>query len=377
MRSRVPLLIAVTSLLVGLLLIRTAVVYSSDRLEERLRNYFENEPALLKVLIPADKKGINYYPFRKDKKLDYVGRSVSIYKGATATIFRVKVQTDYIEIQFNEGGGQTVGRIFTKSDWPFDGKDYGGRINVRFEREINDEDLAIPRMVALLSPLFCLLKDYDKNCYVEPLPERPMAEAEEAPRAPAPTVQITANPETIRRGECTNLSWKATNADNLEITDLGTVELRGRQEVCPQRDTCYQADASGPGGKASDEACVSIKGPAIDDDFTNNIRDVFFALDRSELRAAARDTLNANIVWLQRHPDVRFILEGHCDERATAEYNIGLGMRRAQAVREYLINIGITADRFTLVTYGEERPFASCHNESCWSQNRRVHFVQQ
>lgn len=176
MRHRVPLLIVISAFLASFLLIKTGVVQSADRLEERLRSYFENEPALLKVHVPADKKGINYYPFRKDKIIDYAGRGVSIFKGSTATIYRVKVQPDYIEIQFNEGGGQTAGRVFTESDWPFDGKDFGGRINVRFERNINDEDLAIPRMTAMLSPLFCLIKDYDKNCCVNPLPAPPPAE---------------------------------------------------------------------------------------------------------------------------------------------------------------------------------------------------------
>lgn len=352
-------------------------VQSSDRSEDNLRRYFENEPALLKIHLPADKKGVNYYPFRKDKKLDYVGRGVSIFKGATATIYRIKVLPDYIEIQFNEGGGTTAGRIFTRTDWPFEGKNYGGRINVRFDREISSEDLAIPNMVALLSPLFCLVKDYDKNCYMEPLPEKPAPEAEEAPRKAAPTVNITANPPSVRRGECSMLNWRSTNADNVEVSELGTVQVAGNQEVCPEKDTCYEAVASGPGGTATDSACVTVRGPAMDDDFSRGIRDVFFAVDRSNLSQESIATLRSNIEWLQRQPEVQFVVEGHCDERATSEYNIGLGMRRAQSVRNFLIRNGISADRFTIVSYGEERPFATCHNESCWWQNRRAHFAQQ
>jgi peptidoglycan-associated lipoprotein len=85
--------------------------------------------------------------------------------------------------------------------------------------------------------------------------------------------------------------------------------------------------------------------------------------------------LTANANYLKRWTSVRFNIEGHCDERGTAEYNLGLGDRRANAVKAYLVELGVPADRITVVSKGKETPFCSEHNEACWQQNRRGHFV--
>ena len=105
------------------------------------------------------------------------------------------------------------------------------------------------------------------------------------------------------------------------------------------------------------------------------LKDAFFDTDKAELRTDARDVLAADASWLKDHPSVRIMVEGHCDERNTEEYNLALGWRRANAVKTYLAQLGVTADRVSTISYGEEKPFATCHNESCWSQNRRAHFV--
>jgi len=105
------------------------------------------------------------------------------------------------------------------------------------------------------------------------------------------------------------------------------------------------------------------------------VKDAFFDTDKADLRADARDVLAADAAWLKDHPSVRFLVEGHCDERNTEEYNLALGWRRANAVKAYLTTLGVPADRISTISYGEEKPFATCHNESCWSQNRRAHFV--
>ena len=105
------------------------------------------------------------------------------------------------------------------------------------------------------------------------------------------------------------------------------------------------------------------------------LRDLFFDTDRYDLKLEARDTLAANAVWLQDYPSVRILVEGHCDERNTREYNLALGERRANAARNYLVNLGVPPSRIQTITYGEERPFALGHSEAAWLLNRRAHFV--
>jgi peptidoglycan-associated lipoprotein len=102
--------------------------------------------------------------------------------------------------------------------------------------------------------------------------------------------------------------------------------------------------------------------------------DVFFALDQSNLESQAQAKLQKNSEWLRRWTSTRITVEGHCDNRGTTEYNLALGERRAQAVKDYLVSLGIGADRIMTVSKGEESPFCMEDTESCWSQNRRGHF---
>jgi peptidoglycan-associated lipoprotein len=100
---------------------------------------------------------------------------------------------------------------------------------------------------------------------------------------------------------------------------------------------------------------------------------VFFETDSSELTSTARATLDKQAQWLTNYRQYsQFTVEGHADERGTREYNIALGARRAQAVRDYLISRGIAASRMRTISYGKERPVAVCNDISCWSQNRRT-----
>jgi peptidoglycan-associated lipoprotein len=102
---------------------------------------------------------------------------------------------------------------------------------------------------------------------------------------------------------------------------------------------------------------------------------VFFALDSSDLADEARASLQKNADYLKRWTSLRISVEGHCDERGTAEYNLALGERRATAVRTYLTSLGVSADRVTVVSKGKEQPFCNERAESCYSQNRRGHFL--
>jgi peptidoglycan-associated lipoprotein len=113
--------------------------------------------------------------------------------------------------------------------------------------------------------------------------------------------------------------------------------------------------------------------PGSQQDFIVNVGDrVFFETDSSELTPQARETLDKQAQWLNQYNRYAFTIEGHADERGTREYNIALGARRAQTVREYLVSRGVPGQRMHTISYGKERPVAVCNDISCWSQNRRA-----
>jgi peptidoglycan-associated lipoprotein len=117
----------------------------------------------------------------------------------------------------------------------------------------------------------------------------------------------------------------------------------------------------------------SASTPGSQQDFVVNVGDrVFFDTDQTDLSPTARETLDKQVQWLSRYSQYTFTIEGHADERGTREYNIALGARRAQNVRDYLIQHGIAANRMRTISYGKERPVAVCNDISCWSQNRRA-----
>jgi len=105
------------------------------------------------------------------------------------------------------------------------------------------------------------------------------------------------------------------------------------------------------------------------------LKDIFFDFDKSEIRPDAKASLAEDITWLKAHPQAAIAIEGHCDERGTSEYNLGLGERRAKATRDYLVASAIDGKRLTTVSYGKERPFVLGHDETAWKWNRRAHFV--
>jgi peptidoglycan-associated lipoprotein len=105
------------------------------------------------------------------------------------------------------------------------------------------------------------------------------------------------------------------------------------------------------------------------------LADVFFDLDESTIREDAKRPLQANSDWLKKWTSTQIIIEGHADSRGTAEYNLALGSRRADAVKQYLVSLGVPAERITVISKGKEQPFCTQEEESCWQQNRRGHFI--
>lgn len=215
------------------------------------------------------------------------------------------------------------------------------------------------------------------------VPATPPAPAP-APAPAQPTVTLNASPTSIDPGGTVTLSWSSTNATDLNIAPgVGKVAPEGSTPVNPTESTTYTITATGPGGTANASASVSVKtaapapapAPGMDELFQANVKDAFFDFNKSDIRADARQALSKTAEFLRSYPQLRVSLEGHCDERGSTEYNLGLGQRRSQAAKDYLVSLGIPADRMETVSWGKERPFCSEHTEECWQSNRRAHFV--
>jgi peptidoglycan-associated lipoprotein len=127
-------------------------------------------------------------------------------------------------------------------------------------------------------------------------------------------------------------------------------------------------------GSATPSAPTAPSGPAMDSaEYFNQVvgNGVYFALDSYDLNGAAQATLRGQAAWLGQNPSRTIVVEGHCDERGTREYNLGLGERRANAVKDYLVTLGVPSSRVRTISYGKERPVCVASNEECWSRNRR------
>jgi peptidoglycan-associated lipoprotein len=119
------------------------------------------------------------------------------------------------------------------------------------------------------------------------------------------------------------------------------------------------------------------KYPGIEGEFLESslLNDIHFGFDRYDLAPKAREILSQNAEILLKHPGTKFQIEGHCDERGTIEYNLALGERRANATKQYLLSLGVSANRMSTISYGEEMPVDPRQNEEAWSKNRRAHFI--
>jgi peptidoglycan-associated lipoprotein len=137
--------------------------------------------------------------------------------------------------------------------------------------------------------------------------------------------------------------------------------------------------AGGAGSTAAGGAATGTTIPALPSpkEFveTSALRNVHFDFDKYEVRGQDKPVLDENAQWLKSNANAMLLIEGHCDERGTNEYNLALGERRAKATRDYLVSVGIDGSRVTVISYGEERPLCTERTEACWAQNRRAHFL--
>jgi peptidoglycan-associated lipoprotein len=234
-------------------------------------------------------------------------------------------------------------------------------------------------------------------------PPPPVADAPPPPPTPpppAPTITLTANPATITAGQSTTLTWQATNATTVTLDQgLGNVAASGTRQVSPNASVTYNATATGPGGKASVPARVTVNAapappppttggkvapppppPAadpLDVQFERLLgnQPILFDYDSSSIRSSEVSKLQGHAAFLQKNPGLRFTIEGHADERGSQEYNVGLADERAASVMKFLADQGIAANRMTTISYGEERPVCTTPDEACYQRNRRAAFV--
>jgi peptidoglycan-associated lipoprotein len=215
---------------------------------------------------------------------------------------------------------------------------------------------------------------------VQPTPVPP-------PPAPAPTAMLTANPNTIDAGQAATLTWTTDYATNVTIDGIGKVDPSGSMKVTPSESTTYRLIAKNDLGTKEATARVTVTPPpppptasstGNESDaqmFSQNVKDVFFDYDSYDISSQYQSVIQSDARFLQQHPNMSFLIEGHCDERGSIEYNLALGENRAQSAKQALVQAGVSATRMRTISYGKERPFCTASTEACWQQNRRAHFA--
>ena len=208
------------------------------------------------------------------------------------------------------------------------------------------------------------------------------------PPAPtAPTASLSANPNTLDKGQSTTLTWQTTNATDVSIDGIGAVDTSGSRQVTPSDSITYHLIAKGAGGTQDATARVTVNAPppppppppsvTEEELFAQNVKDIYFDYNKYDVRADQQGSLQGDAQFLQQHPNIHITIEGYADERGSTEYNLALGTNRADAVKNALIQAGIGGDRIKTISYGKEKPFCTESNESCWQQNRRGRFVYE
>lgn len=224
-------------------------------------------------------------------------------------------------------------------------------------------------------------------------PPPPPSGGDAPPTIGRPTINsFTAEPSTISRGQSSTLRWSVSNATDMTIDHgVGAVNSQGQRQVNPGDTTTYTLTANGPGGSDSRSVTVSVStpppppppsdrgGPSLTSSEILNKQgqDAYFDYDKSDIRSDARTALTTDADILKsiftNDPNFVVAVEGHCDERGSAEYNLALGDRRATSARDFLTQLGVRADRLKTISYGKERPQCTEATEDCWQKNRRAH----
>ena len=227
----------------------------------------------------------------------------------------------------------------------------------------------------------------------------PPAPTVTTPPAPAPSLAVrinsfTGEPRSIEKGQSATLRWSVGASTDISIDQgLGAVAANGSRQVFPGQTTTYTLTAKGAGGN-QDTRSVTIEvassvpppppptpGVAISgaDLLGREAQDIYFDYDKNDIRADSRDTLTKDADIIKRilaaDPTFTIVVEGHCDERGSEEYNLALGDRRALAVKEFLVQLGVPEDRLRTISFGKERPVCTDESEACYQRNRRGHLA--
>ena len=218
--------------------------------------------------------------------------------------------------------------------------------------------------------------------------QAPLPYAETAPvaaPAPAPTAMITATPNVVSAGDQVQLSWRTVDATSVTIDGIGEVPSSGVKTVMPTASISYHLVARGAGGTADATARVTVNPPpavsvpittmSAEDEFKANVQDIFFDYDTYDIRDDQKAKLAHDASYLNSNSGTKVVLGGYCDERGSNEYNLALGQKRADAVKDALVTAGVAASRIRVISYGKEKPFCSESTEECWQSNRRGGFT--
>jgi peptidoglycan-associated lipoprotein len=228
-----------------------------------------------------------------------------------------------------------------------------------------------------------------------PPPTTSNAPAEPSSAAPL-AVRInnfTGEPRSIERGQAATLRWSVGNSTDISLDQgLGAVAANGSRQVFPSQTTTYTLMAKGGGNQDKRSVTIEVSSsvpppPARTagvpfsgaDVLGRDAQDIYFDYDKNDIRADGRDTLTKDADVIKRilsaDPTFTIVIEGHCDERGSEEYNLALGDRRALAVKEFLVQLGVPDDRLKTISFGKERPVCTDENEACYQRNRRGHLA--
>ncbi len=230
-----------------------------------------------------------------------------------------------------------------------------------------------------------------------PPPPPPVKPVEVAPAKPVAKIDFfQAEPSSVQRGQSATLRWQVKDADSVTIEPgIGTVPAQGSRQVYPSDSTTYTLSARASGGNDSRTARVTVTEPPAppppppptvrDEPLVQMVErlvaDVYFDYDKYDVREDARSLLTRDADALKqvfaKYPNAIITVEGHCDERGSAEYNLGLGDRRSSSARDFLVQLGVPADKLKTISYGKERPQCTDASEDCYQKNRRAHFTAQ
>jgi peptidoglycan-associated lipoprotein len=258
---------------------------------------------------------------------------------------------------------------------------------------------------ALNSAVFCAtLLMVTAGCHKKaapapPPPPPPAPTTGTAPAPPPPRPQaahinsFTVEPQTIQRGQPATLSWSVANATDISLDQgIGSIAANGTRQVFPANTTTYSLTARSAGGMDMRSVTVNVTVPAPPpppppptpqisgaEMLSRDAQDAYFDYDKSDIRDDARQALTRDADLLKQifaaDPSFSVVIEGHCDERGSAEYNLGLGDRRATSAKDFLVGLGLPESKIRVISYGKERPVCTEASEDCYQRNRRAHLA--